>query len=210
MTIEKLILGFLSIKPASGYEIKAEVQQKLGGFIWGSISSGNLYPKLNEMKVKGLLVCSNNEDNARNKKTYELTKDGWIQLERWLESPSNHQVIKDELLLKMMFWGVGHSEDKRLIIEQLNARRIRTKDLFSVIEDWENQYNWIDQYGLLTLDYGQKVLKAELEWIEETIQKLKGQRKMDMGIDRNNLCAEQKERKKIIDLDRDRQCLNKI
>ncbi|MBT2605228.1 PadR family transcriptional regulator [Bacillus sp. ISL-53] len=207
MTIEELILGFLSIKPASGYEIKAEVQQKLGGFIWGSISSGNLYPKLNEMKEKGLLVAFNNEDNARNKKTYELTKDGWIQLERWLGSPSNQQIIKDELLLKMMFWGVGRSEDTEIIIEQLYARRTRTKELLSIIDDWDNYYNWIDQYGLLTLDYGQKVLNAELEWIEETLQKLQGQRKWDKGIDRNNLRHEQEERKKSAkkDLGRDKQ-----
>jgi PadR family transcriptional regulator, regulatory protein AphA len=193
MSLEYLILGFISMRPATGYEIKSEVEQKLGELVWGNISYGNLYPKLKELEEQEWIYVVE-ETGGRNKKVYDLTGKGWRQLEKWLSKTPDYPKSRDELLLKMMFWGISRPNDQVTLIQHLRSREVKTRELLSICSNWSEHFTFADEYGVLAFDYGEHILKAELQWIHETIEKL-GQPALKPGVDKWNQSPIQKARK---------------
>ncbi|MFD2444903.1 PadR family transcriptional regulator [Bacillus sp. CGMCC 1.16607] len=193
MSLDHLILGFISMRPATGYEIKSEFEQKVGSLAWGNISYGNLYPKLKDMVQKGWLSLQE-ETGGRNKKVYDITGTGWKELESWLGRTPEYPVGRDELLLKMIFWGISRPNDSQTLIQHLRAREVQTRELLEICTDWREHYTWADQYGVLAFEYGEHRLKAEMQWIQATIEKLSTS-SLKEGVDKWNLARSQQERR---------------
>ncbi|MBS4172222.1 PadR family transcriptional regulator [Bacillus sp. FJAT-49736] len=195
MSLDYLILGFLSMRPATGYEIKSEFEQTLGAAVWGTISYGNLYPKLKDMEQKAWIYVLD-ENGERNKKVYDLTREGWLQLEKWLGVTPEYPMVKDELILKMIFWGISRPNDSKTLIEHLRSREVKTRELLKACETWRETYTWADEYGVLAFDYGEHRYRAELDWIQKTIETLANE-SLKPGVDKWNLSIIQQERRKI-------------
>jgi PadR family transcriptional regulator, regulatory protein AphA len=193
MSLEHLILGFISMRPATGYEIKSEFEQKVGSLAWGSLSYGNLYPKLKEMELKGW-VFSEEEAGGRNKKVYELTGEGWKELNNWLGNTPDYPVVKDELMLKMMVWGISRPHDHESLIQHLRSREVKTRELMKIGKNFHDHFTWMDEYGVLALELGMVKLEAELNWIQSTIQKLEVS-SLTPGVDKWNISPTQQQRR---------------
>ncbi|RDI45678.1 PadR family transcriptional regulator [Falsibacillus pallidus] len=195
MSLDYLILGFLSMRPATGYEIKTNFEQKVGILVWGNISYGNLYPKLKKLEENGLIYISD-ESGDRNKKVYDLTGKGWIVLDKWMGETPEYPVSRDELVLKMIFWGVSRPNDKESLIRHLRAREVKTRELLHVCDTWREDYGFVDEYGALAFEFGQDRLESELAWLEKCIKKLESNH-LPTGVDRFNMAPEQKARKEL-------------
>lgn len=193
MSLDNLILGFISMRPATGYEIKSEFEQKVGTLVWGNISYGNLYPKLKDMEQKGWIYVKD-QTGDRNKKVYDLTGEGWRQLNKWLGQSTDYPFSRDELILKMIFWGISRPNDHQALIGHLRSREVKTRELLEICAHWRDHYTWADEYGVLAFEYGQKRLESELQWIQETIDKLSNS-SLKKGIDIHNLAKAQQERR---------------
>ncbi|HYK73909.1 MAG TPA: helix-turn-helix transcriptional regulator [Pseudoneobacillus sp.] len=193
MSLDHLILGFISMRPATGYEIKSEFEQKVGVLVWGNISYGNLYPKLKDMEQKGWLQVQE-ETGGRNKKVYELTREGWMELGKWLGNTPDYPISRDELMLKLMFWGISRPDEHESLIQHLRAREVQTRELLGVCKNWREHYSWVDEYGVLAFEYGEHKLSAELEWIQATIQKLSNH-SLEPGVDKWQMTKIQQERR---------------
>ena len=120
MSIEHSILAVISFTPATGYDIKSEFETKASSLYWG-MSYGSIYPKLKNLEENGYIYSVSNEHGGRQKKHYELTKKGWIELENWLSEAPSYPSVKDELFMKLAAW---HSEmDEDLLVSHLEKRK---------------------------------------------------------------------------------------
>ena len=175
MSINHIVLGLISLNPCSGYDMKMEFEQGGAGML-SALSFGSIYPHLKQMEQDGLVAAVQADENGRHKKVYELTAQGWQELADWLEQQPAYPIpMRDDLLLKMLFWGAA-GEDREKLIAHLEARRTESNDLLRYIHDWQsNGKSFVDEYTELVLTYIQSRLEAELSWIEKAIGQLKGE-----------------------------------
>ncbi len=175
MSIDHIVLGLISLNPCSGYDMKMEFEQGGAGML-SALSFGSIYPHLKQLELDGKIAAVQADENGRRKKIYELTTQGWQELSNWLQQQPAYPIpMRDDLLLKMLFWGAA-GEGRAKLAEHLQARRTESNDLLSYIRDWQsNGKSFVDEYTELVLTYIQSRLEAELSWIEKTIEQLNGE-----------------------------------
>src|SRR5712691_244001 len=125
MSIDHIILGVISLYPCSGYDMKIEFEKGSAGML-SALSFGSIYPRLKQVELAGLIESQQVEGErveGRQKKVYELTTSGWQALAEWLEQSAAYPgPVRDELLIKMLFWG-STGKDRTALIEHLRQRR---------------------------------------------------------------------------------------
>lgn len=175
MSVDHAILGVISWHQCSGYDIKCEFEYGGPGIVW-AVSFGSIYPRLEKLVREGYVAVVTAQAGGRQRKTYELTAKGWQELSRWLAEPAAYPVpFRDELLLKMGFWGTGRPEDRATLAGHLRERQARSRELLQHLKEWsQNGVSAIDEYGMLTMTYGFSRLEAELAWLEGAIAQLEG------------------------------------
>jgi DNA-binding PadR family transcriptional regulator len=81
-TLEYFVLGVLSLKPQSGYDIVTAFED--GSYSW-SASPGSVYPMLKRLESQGMLTSDIEiEHEIRARKVYSLTEEGARSLDDWL------------------------------------------------------------------------------------------------------------------------------
>lgn len=200
MTIEHSILGMLSLHPCSGYDLKAEFE-KGGAALLAASSFGSIYPHLKRLEQDGWIEVQEESNDGRHKKVYELTAQGWQELANWLEQASEYPVpIRDELLLKMLFWGSAGKE-RTTLIAQLQARREEALDLLNHMTDWQrNGSAFVDEYNALVFSYMRMRMESELAWIAETTLQLEGPAQLPLQDPQWLSVVQKARRKKALDL----------
>jgi DNA-binding PadR family transcriptional regulator len=140
-----------------------------------ALGFGSIYPRLKQLEEAGLVETQQVETEGRRKKVYELTADGWRELGRWLEEPPGYPLpFRDDLLMKMLFWGSAGA-DRTALIEHLRARRDESLEVLDYLAEWQaNETAFIDEYSLLVLTYIKTRLEAEISWIALAIAQLEG------------------------------------
>ena len=172
MSIDATILGIISLTPSSGYDMKVAFEKSEASML-SALSFGSIYPRLKHLEQEGLIEIQQSSNEGRRKRVYELTALGWQELAYWLEQPAEYPLpMRDELLLKMLFWGASGAE-RTTLIKHLETRREESKDVLRYLaERQSDNVSFIDEYTLLVLTYIQSKLEAELLWIENTIKQL--------------------------------------
>ncbi len=169
------ILGMLSIKPQTGYDIIKMI--KLSTSYFWSESEGQIYPELAKCVADGLATCEESSlaSTNRNKKNYSITKLGHEVLATWLESAPQKTLVRNELLLKLFFAEntapavtIEHLRDfqnntvtQREILEQIYQEELESAHLSPHAKFW-----------LLTLEYGIELAKAQSKWSKKAIHEL--------------------------------------
>jgi DNA-binding PadR family transcriptional regulator len=168
------ILGVLSLKPASGYDIKKFCDESIAYF-WQE-NYGHIYPVLKQLEEEKLVEKATEISEGKLKNVYSITALGRERLVDWLGIQPEVSKPRYEFLLKLFFSKdipadmVIHSlnESKNYCqsllkqyesIEQKNKNRLESK------ADFEN--GWVYRYS--TLRYGILDLQTKIAWYEETI-----------------------------------------
>lgn len=102
MDIRTFCLGMLTIKEASGYEIKKMLEGPLRQFF--DASFGSIYPALGKLTEEGLVTCAATpQDKRPDKKTYRITSQGRLAfLDELMRMPGRDR-IRSEFLATMLF-----------------------------------------------------------------------------------------------------------
>src|SRR5690606_31454678 len=80
------LLGILSLRPRSGYEIKKLIEQSLIHF-WRE-GYGQIYPNLKKLVAQGFATVHTEEQSGKpDKMVYTITEKGREQLLLWLKKP---------------------------------------------------------------------------------------------------------------------------
>jgi len=98
------ILGFISWKPMSGYDIKRLVDISLSYF-W-NVSYGQIYPTLKKLVAAGYATEeSGTGSGERIRNVYRITSNGQTALDEWMSNPIDLSVQRDEMQLKLFLGG---------------------------------------------------------------------------------------------------------
>ena len=122
------ILGYLSLKSQSGYEILRAARESIAEF-WG-VSPGQLYPQLQNLAELGFIQAQGAAEGPRAKQQWSLTGAGRQALQQWFAAPSEPLKIRDEALAKLFFAAKGGpaGRDSGLLARlQAERRRIQAQ-----------------------------------------------------------------------------------
>jgi len=100
MSINHAILGMLSCKPFTGYDLKKIMQDSL--FMPWSGNNNQIYKALLALEDSGLVTSLvQHQDGLPSKKVYTITEAGTVELTRWLRSAPEAYETKKSFLVQL-------------------------------------------------------------------------------------------------------------
>lgn len=172
-TTTESLLGLLSLRPMSGYEVRQLIDESIGNF-W-SESYGQIYPGLKKLVAEGLAEMKEERLAGRPaKKIYSLTERGLERLQEWLGLPVVEQVPRNELLLKIFF---GDRADLSLLrvqvevrLRALEADLVRYREIEMRIHGMEPHPG--KKFWLMTVRYGMAEANALRSWCDSCLREM--------------------------------------
>jgi DNA-binding PadR family transcriptional regulator len=196
------LLGLLSWKPMSGYDIKKIIDIGLSHF-W-SENYGQIYPTLNKLVVNGCAVKTEQSTSGKRKRNlYTITETGASVFREWLRQPSEPLQQRNELQLKFFLSSKLPSDISLNIIQEYKAQQIVIQEdylasefeLQNALETGEYPQDVLDifakqstkqtteeqrrqcQVFYLSLRHGVLAVEARIAWCEEVEQILLQEKK---------------------------------
>ncbi|OQY22463.1 MAG: hypothetical protein B6I35_05935 [Anaerolineaceae bacterium 4572_32.2] len=177
MSLEHAILGLLRYQPLSGYDLKKAIDTSVRHF-WPADQS-QIYRTLSRMAERGWVeVEVVPQEDRPNRKVYRVTEAGQEELGRWLTTPLPPNEPRLPWLIQVFFAG-QLSDEEILVLFEREAGQLRARlERYEQIPQESAEY--VEAVGspreaffwMLTLEYGNTVNLAELEWIESVIERL--------------------------------------
>jgi DNA-binding PadR family transcriptional regulator len=178
MSLGHAILGFVSGRPLSGYDLKKRFDHSVGHF-WTATQS-QIYRTLKRMADDGWVTMTVvDQDDRPDRKLYHITDDGRRELHRWLTAEPEPLVIRHPWLVRVFFADQLSDEEIAALFEARAASLRAQRERYEVaippaIEEAFRQIgsNRARRMWQFTLDYGLMRLEAELRWIEDALAEL--------------------------------------
>lgn len=168
--LEFLILGSLTIKEMSGYEIKKLMSNSTAFF--SNVSDGSLYPTLKRCEETGLVRSKELVKNGRYKKVYEITDEGRQVFLDWLEEPLKPFGFRYEMLIRIFF--ARNLPNDRLIL-LIDQHLSQLNDLSQIMERIEaGPARNVDSFQKATLHFGRDFYGFLIDWYTRYNNELKG------------------------------------
>ncbi|MGK4578775.1 PadR family transcriptional regulator [Kitasatospora sp. HPMI-4] len=179
------ILGFLSLHPRNGYQLRQAAQRSVGHF-WG-VSYGQLYPQLKLLAEDGLIEPDPEPAAAgaagpaggrssRSAAPWRLTQRGNEALRGWLRRPPEPRQLRDEGLVKLLFSDEAGPTAMLELIARRRADVLLRKELAEQIvpgAHWPKATDRRPQSLLaarLVLAHTLTLCEAELAWCDTAEQ----------------------------------------
>ena len=159
MSVKYGILTLLFQEKHHGYELKIELDTLLG--IKGKINPGQIYTTLDRL-IRDELVTSPGMVNQE-RKMFELTSKGKVELEKWLLEPVPYHTTKEDFFFKWSCARRIHFEQEKKMIEQQKAMIIK-----EVMELTKLKTEWLiqgDENRYLLITGTLLHLEADLNWM---------------------------------------------
>jgi PadR family transcriptional regulator AphA len=170
------ILGFLTLGPMSGYDIKKLVAESTQNF-W-SESFGQIYPALRKLTVDGLIERAEApSEGGRPRHVYSINERGRETLASWLREPTDPPQVRIELLLKLFFGARCERATNRGQILAYREQMRRDLERYRSIDEHlrREHADAADlPYWLLTLRFGEIDRNAHIAWCDEALAVLEG------------------------------------
>lgn len=167
------VLGLLSFRPMSGYDLKLYADRSIGHFYWSPAKS-QIYAELRRLKLAGLVTEELVEQDSRpDKRVYAITATGRAMLANWVSASSFEQdVFKSTLMLRVF---LGRSADPVALINLLQQNLDFEHDRLAELRGMEQQCLVSDGdalFSLLTIRAGIYLTEAAIKWSEESMKAL--------------------------------------
>ena len=154
------LLGVLSLGPAHGYDLCAELRERLGE-IW-ILRTSHIYALLAGLEKDGLVSHERiDQENRPAKKVFRITPEGRKIFSIWMTSPvSNVRDMRMEFFTKLYFARLeSHEVAAKLIDDQLKVCRKNIKRLMARKESSNVEVE------RAVLDYKLTMLKTTAAWL---------------------------------------------
>lgn len=113
-----VVLGLLTLRPMSGYDIKRLVDRTIRHF-WAA-SYGQIYPELARLEAAVWISGEDAAQGSRSRRVFSITPAGEQALRAWLVGSETRIELRDESLLRLFFADAAPAE---LGLGLLKARR---------------------------------------------------------------------------------------
>jgi PadR family transcriptional regulator, regulatory protein AphA len=160
-----VILGMLSWRPMSGYDIKAVVDRSTR-FFWAT-SYGQIYPELRRLADAGLIEGKEQPQGGRRRTVYRLTASGRKRLREWLRAEPETFELRDEGLLKLFFASAAPES----AIQALAAKRRYHLDKLEQLREIERA-GTASGFAYRVLRYGIEHSEWTARWCDRAIAEL--------------------------------------
>ncbi|WP_414755991.1 PadR family transcriptional regulator [Anabaena sp. CCY 9910] len=176
MGLSQAILTCLIDAPHSGYDLSKVFSESVGYF-WQA-SQQQIYRELGKLESAGLIVSEVIPREGRlDKKVYSITEQGKQHLIEWMHKPSEPDVVREDLLVKIFSGGLVPVS---LLIEDVTRhRRIHLEKLLTYGEidkgkcPYPKELNKDEKLRNLVLKAGIKYEQAWIEWCDDALEVLK-------------------------------------
>ena len=172
MSLSHALLGMLSVRPASGYDLMKAFETSLAN-VWPATQS-QVYGELNRLAGSGLIEVS--AEGPRGRKEYALTDAGLAELREWMVDPAPDPTRRSAALLRVFFLDVLSPEQGLEYLtrqaEEAGGRHARLQALSEAI-DWSGK-DTISTNGRLALEYGLRLTAMYEEWAQWAAQQVQG------------------------------------
>lgn len=178
MSLKHALLGFLSFGPATGYDLKRQMEGSVQHF-WNADLS-QIYRTLDAMREAGWVHKAVERQESRPPRhVYSIQDAGQAELTRWLQEPLEElPTVHNPFLLKVFFGGLagpGETMEHLRRHQELHQGRLDCLQEFEATLPQQLREHGLDgqiPYILATLKLGRKMSETYVEWCEETIQTL--------------------------------------
>ena len=161
MSHRYLVLGLLSERPMTGYDIKKHVSVMLSAVT--NASYGTLYPTLHKLLKEGAVKVAEIPQKGRpSKKVYSITETGQQELRGWLRKPAAADQVKREFLLKLyLAKNLSAQHIQSLVSDRRDQMTEKLDTLKAEKQAIDNPWQkWVVNYTL-------SLCKAEIDWLDE-------------------------------------------
>jgi Predicted transcriptional regulators len=175
MTIQYAILGLLSWKPSSGYELKKIFEES--PYLYWSGNNNQIYKSLLELQKEGLVTYETvHQDGAPSKKIYSITEKGLSELKKWIQSASAAPEFKKPFLIQFAWADILSRDELEGLLNQYEKQIEHQLDLqkekFDREKDWPNRssretFIW----NMLSVNL-MSSFQSELAWVRKVRQQL--------------------------------------
>ncbi len=179
-TTSYVILGLLTFKEMSGYDLKQLINKSITHFYWSPAKS-QIYGELRRLESHSLVTMREVPQTLRpDKRMYQITPQGHEAMQQWLEhSGVEPDSYKSALLLKVFF---GHMLSTEATIGLLEERR---KQINAELAGCEKRANALQEQGqapdaddeiffpYLTLQRSIALCQADLVWLDGALEQLR-------------------------------------
>jgi DNA-binding PadR family transcriptional regulator len=162
MNVKTLCLGFLSLRNATGYEIKKDVEEGLfSHFI--DASFGSIYPALGQLSAEGCVTVEAMEQTGKpDKKVYAITERGREVLARAVAGVPDKDKYKSDFLFHMLFQ--QHLTGEQLLLA-IDKQLSDLREDIGCIEECRGKAP-VTPGGDFVSGYGHAVLTAAVTYLE--------------------------------------------
>jgi DNA-binding PadR family transcriptional regulator len=170
LNVKTICLGYLSLRNATGYEIKKDCEEGLFCHFLEA-SYGSIYPALNQLAVEGLVTVHEEEQSGKpDKKVYAITAKGRDALRAAIGVLPTQDKYKSEFLFIMLLKDhISAEQQEAAIIQQLHY--IRT-DLEGI--DACRTQPHAGAASDFVMGYGEVVLKAAEQYLQQKLLEMRG------------------------------------
>jgi DNA-binding PadR family transcriptional regulator len=117
MSINFAILGILSYKPMTGYDLKKIIQDS--AFMHWSGNNNQIYKALTELHDNHLVTNTvEHNEKSPTKKIYSITDEGLVALKEWVLSPAEPIEIKKPFFIRLAWSMQLNSNELNMLLDQ--------------------------------------------------------------------------------------------
>jgi PadR family transcriptional regulator AphA len=178
MSLEYAILGFLNYHPYSGYDLKKIFDTSVRHF-WQADQS-QIYRTLSRLTEHGFIEMEKIAQQDRpDRKVYHITGSGRTELIKWLSSSPPLDESRSSPLVQVFF--AGQLSDQEVLKKFEGFAAIMRTVLAQydripgTIGPYQREINSPREnfFWMLTLENGIRNMRANLEWAESVIERVK-------------------------------------
>ncbi len=202
MSIKSAILGILSWKPSTGYELKKIFEDS--SFMHWSGNNNQIYKALISLEDEALVASKViHQDNSPSKKVYSITEEGLKELNEWVKSTPEIPEIKKTFLVQLAWSHMLSNEELSDILIKYEVE-IKSQLLMQQEKNRRalNFPNRSTRESIIWACISENIISScinELNWVRDTRQKLL-QNQVFEEKEKMNYIMREKESKKYIEL----------
>ncbi|MGR6970643.1 PadR family transcriptional regulator [Streptomyces cynarae] len=163
MSLRHALLGLLSERPASGYDLLKLFDTSLAT-VWPATQS-QIYTELTKLADAGLITVA--AEGPRGRKEYAVTEEGMAELRHWLTETAPQRNTRSDILLRVFFLGVLTPGQARAYLTELVEMSAQGEESLRRLADsidWDDDN--LSTYGRIVLEYGLRFNAMRRDWAE--------------------------------------------
>ena len=170
MSIRYFILGLLTRKPMTGYDVKTSLEDL--SWLVDVPSYGSLYPALHNLLEEGMVnVSVVPGDGKPSRKVYSITEAGTQVLQTWIHRPIETDISQKTFVMRLL---LANNFSREGLIAYLKQRHTRMTTHLAALESRIeiNTAETSSEAERFAADYGLVIASAEIHWLEDTLARL--------------------------------------